>query len=538
MNKKPDNEKILSYALGTKEREDLQSRIENIKQETVDIPLIIGGEQIKTDEIVEVHCPHDHTHVLARISLADDEQLLNAVDVALQVHDYWASLEWQHRVAIFKKAADLLSQKERMRHVAATMMNLSKNPFEAEIDVVELIDFFRFNAFFIQQISTENLPQAEFEINRLDWRPLEGFVFAISPFNFYALGGNLSTTSAMLGNVVLWKPSTNAVFANYEIMKLLMHAGLPKGVINFVPFRGKHADVLLNHPDFAGLHFTGGYETLVKLWMEIAQHLPKYKNFPRIVGETGGKDFIFVHHSADIRHVAMNIIRGGFENQGQKCSAASRIYIPKSMWNQLKTLLKEEISKITYGPVDDFQNFMGAVIDENAFEKIVSYIHFAQSNPDYEIIAGGTYDKTKGWFVAPTLIRTSNPKGKLMSEEIFGPVVTLYIYDDDKYEATLQLCESTSPYGLTGSLFATDRDAITTAETILRYSAGNFYINDKPTGSVVGRQPFGGARRSGTNDKTGLWLSLLRWVNPRTIKESTILTYHWERDFIEYAQEE
>jgi len=369
-------------------------------------------------------------------------------------------------------------------------------------------------------------------MNHLDWRPLEGFVFAVSPFNFYALGGNLSTTSAMLGNVVLWKPATNAVFANYEIMKLLINAGLPNGVINFIPFCSKYTQIIIKHTDFGGLHFTGSYETFVKLWMEITKNLPLYKNFPRIVGETGGKDFIFVHHSADIRQVAISIIRGGFESQGQKCSAASRIYIPKSKWQSLKTILKDEISKISYGPIDDFKNFMGAVIDREAFNKIVSYIHYSQSNPDYEIISGGTYDDKKGWFIAPTLIKTSNPKGKLMSEEIFGPVVTVFVYDDHKYEETLQLCDNTSPYALTGSIFATDRDAITTAEKILRYSAGNFYINDKPTGSVVGRQPFGGARHSGNNDKTGLWLSLLRWVNPRTIKETTVPSYEWKRDYM------
>jgi 1-pyrroline-5-carboxylate dehydrogenase len=537
MYKKPENEKNLTYAPGTIEREDILKEIEKIKQETVEIPLVIGGKKLKTDEIVDVRCPHDHSCVLARVHLGNGDQLLNAVDVAMQARAYWSSLEWERRTAIFRKAADLLSSEERIRHVAATMMNLSKNPFEAELDVVEFIDFLRFNTFFVQQISTENPDQAENEMNRLDWRPLEGFVLAVSPFNFYALGGNLSTTSAMLGNVVLWKPATAAVFANYEIMKLLMRAGLPNGVINFIPFRSKHSDVLFQHPDFGGLHFTGSYDTLVKLWMDIAKNLPRYKNFPRIVGESGGKDFIFVHRSADIHHVAMSIIRSGFESQGQKCSAASRVYVPKSMWPSIKAVLKEEISKIPYGPVDDFQNFMGAIIDEDAYKKVVSYICYAQSNPDYEIIAGGTYDNTKGWFVAPTLIKTTNPKGKLMNEEIFGPVVTVFVYDDDNYKETLQLCDSTSPYALTGSIFATDCEAITTAETILRYSAGNFYINDKPTGSVVGRQPFGGARNSGTNDKTGLWLSLLRWVNPRTIKETMIPTYQWKREFMQSHQE-
>jgi len=529
---KPENEKNLTYAIGTKERENLIKELEKIKQETIEIPIIIGGKKLKSDTMVDVRCPHDHTCILARVHLADSEQLLVAAEAALEARMEWASQDWTRRVAIFRKAADFLSQNDRIRHVAATMMNLSKNPFEAETDVVEFIDFLRFNSFFVQQISTENPTQSEYEINSLDWRPLEGFVFAVSPFNFYALGGNISTTSAMLGNVVLWKPATTALFTNYEIMKLLLRSGLPNGVINFIPTLSKNTDVLLKHPDFAGLHFTGSYETFSHLWMEIAKNIPNYKNIPRIVGETGGKDFIFVHRSADAQHVATSIIRGGFENQGQKCSATSRIYVPKSMWQSIKTVLKEEITKIPYGPVDDLKNFMGAIIDETAYKKVVSYLCFAQSNPDYEIIAGGTYDNTTGWFVAPTLIKTSNPKGKLMNEEIFGPVVTVFVYDDEKYEETLRLCDATSPYALTGSVFATDREAIATAKTLLRYSAGNFYINDKTTGSVVGRQPFGGARRSGTNDKTGIWLSLLRWVTPRSIKETTIPTYQWTRDFM------
>jgi 1-pyrroline-5-carboxylate dehydrogenase len=535
---KPENEKNLTYAIGTKEREYLAKELEKIKQETIEIPIIIGGKKLKSEEQVEVRCPHDHSCLLARVHLASSEQLLMAVKTALQARSQWASFDWSRRVAIFQKAADLLSQNDRIRHVAATMMNLSKNPFEAETDVVEFIDFLRFNSFFVQQISTETSNQSEFEINSLDWRPLEGFVFAVSPFNFYALGGNISTTSAMLGNVVLWKPATSALFANYEIMKLLIRSGLPSGVINFIPTLSKNTDMLLKQPDFAGLHFTGSYETFAHLWMEIAKNIPLYKNFPRIEGETGGKDFIFVHRSADPHHVATSIIRGGFESQGQKCSAASRIYMPKSMWQTIKTLLKDELSKIPYGSVDDFQNFMGAIIDETAYKNIVSYLCFAQSNPDYEIIAGGTYDNTKGWFVAPTLIITSNPNGKLMTEEIFGPVVMVFVYDDEKYEETLLLCDATSPYALTGSVFATDREAIATAETLLRYSAGNFYINDKTTGSVVGRQPFGGARRSGTNDKTGLWLSLLRWVSPRSVKETTIPSYHWKRDFMKQKREE
>jgi 1-pyrroline-5-carboxylate dehydrogenase len=529
---RPRNEKIITYAPGTPERDLLVHELDSLKRDTLEIPLIIGGKKIKSDDVVEVLCPHNHALILARVHLANQEQLSETIDLALHTHDSWASLDWLRRIAIFRKAADLLSRKERIRHVAATMLNLSKNPYEAEIDVVEFIDFLRFNSYFASQIFTENPVQMDLEMNRLDWRPLEGFVFAVSPFNFYALGGNLSTTSTMLGNVVLWKPATTTTFVNYEIMKLLMKAGLPHGVLNFVPFRSAHAEVVLGHPDFSGLHFTGSYDTLMKLWAQIEKHITTYKNIPRIIGETGGKGFIFVHHSADASQVAYNIIRGGFESQGQKCSAASRVYIPKSMWNSILSILKNEIPKITIGPVETLRHYMGAVIDKEAFQKIQSYLQFAKTNPEYEIIIGGTTDDSQGWFVSPTVIKSNLPKNKLMSEEIFGPVVTVFVYDDDKYEETLQLCDATSPYGLTGSIFAKDRLAILSAEKLLRYSAGNFYINDKPTGSSVGRQPFGGSRHSGTNDKTGLWLSLLPWVTPRSIKETMVPADEWKRDFM------
>jgi 1-pyrroline-5-carboxylate dehydrogenase len=529
---RPQNEKIVTYALGTSERDHLLQELGAIKRDTVEIPLIIGGKKIRTDDVIELRCPHNHALVLAKVHLANRDQLLETIDLALKAHDSWSNFNWLQRITIFRKAAELLSKKERIHHVAATMMNLSKNPYEAEIDVVEFIDFLRFNSFFAQQIFTEKPVQVNLEMNRFDWRPLEGFVFAVSPFNFYALGGNLATTSTMLGNVVLWKPATTATFVNYEIMKLLMKAGLPSGVLNFIPFRSSAVDAIIQHPDFAGLHFTGSYDTLMKLWTQIEQHITMYKNIPRIVGETGGKGFIFVHPSADASQVAMNIIRGGFESQGQKCSAASRVYIPRSMWTAVKTILKEEVPKITVGVVDTLHHFMGAVIDKNAFQKIESYLQYAKTNPDYEIILGGTTDSTKGWFVSPTIIKSNLPKNKLMSEEIFGPVVTVFVYDDDRYEETLKLCDETSPYGLTGSIFAEDRHAVLTAERILRYSAGNFYINDKPTGSAVGRQPFGGSRHSGTNDKTGLWLSLLRWVSPRSIKETLLPASGWRRHFI------
>jgi len=534
---KPGNEKIFSYASGTIERKRLLQEIEKIKKEGAqEVPVVIAGNIVTTDDVEEVRCPHNHELVLGRVHFADAEQLCAAIDVALETRLRWASFDAHERLDIFRKAADLLAEHDRFRHVAMTMMTLSKNPYEAEYDVVELVDFFRFNSYYAQMLYSQKLGQGADEINRLDWRPLEGFILAISPFNFYSLGGNLATTSALLGNVVIWKPATSAAVINYETMKLLMKAGLPNGVINFVPFRRKDVHILLKHPEFTGLHFTGSYDTLTDLWGEIGGSLKMYRNFPRIVGETGGKGFIFVHGSADLRSVAMSLIRGGFESQGQKCSAASRAYIPKSLWAPLKALLQQELQKLSCGPVDDFKNFMGAVIDKEAFNKIIAFIEYAKSYPDYEIVCGGTYDSLKGWFVSPTVISTKNPEGKLMNEEIFGPVVTVYVYNDEKFEETLRLCNATSPYGLTGSFFGTDRDAIREAKRILRYSAGNFYINDKPTGSLVGRQPFGGARHSGTNDKTGFWLSLIRWLSPRTIKENTVLVDGWTRSFLEGGQ--
>lgn len=534
---KPRNEKIFSYAPGTKEREHLLQEIEKVKNEGAqEIPVLIGGKTVTTDDVVEVRCPHNHQLILGRVHFAGVEQLREAIETTLETRLRWASFDASERLDIFRKTADLLAEHERLRHVAMTMMTLSKNPYEAEYDVVEFVDFLRFNSYYAQMLYSQQLDQGPYETNRLDWRPLEGFVLAVSPFNFYSLGGNLATTSAMLGNVVIWKPATSVAVLNYEIMKLLVKAGLPRGVINFVPFRRKDAHVLLKHPEFAGLHFTGSYETLTNLWSEIGGSVKQYKNFPRIVGETGGKGFIFVHASADVRSVAMNIIRGGFESQGQKCSAASRAYIPKSLWDPLKALLRQELQKLSYGPVDDLKNFMGAVIDQEAFNKVVSYIEYAKSYPDYEIVYGGDYDSSNGWFVAPTVITTKNPDGKLMNEEIFGPVVTIYMYNDEKFEETLRLCNATAPYGLTGSIFATDRDAIHEAKRILRYSAGNFYVNDKPTGSLVGRQPFGGSRHSGTNDKTGFWLSLIRWLSPRTIKENTLIADDWVRPFMAEKQ--
>ena len=532
---KPKNEmdNILSYSTGTKERELLMRELEKIKERTEEIPLIIGGREVKTDDMMEVKAPHDHSIVLARAHMAGESELLDAVEKAMDAWERWANMEWYHRAAVFMKAADMLAGPRRIRNIATIMMNMSKTPFEAEIDLAELVDFWRFNAYYMKYIYEQQPDQAPGEKNRIDWRPLEGFILAIPPFNFYSIGGNLPTAPAIVGNVVLWKPSRWVIFCNYEIMRVLIDAGLPAGVINFVPFSSKYSDVLLSHPMFAGLHFTGSYETLTLLWRKIGENVTKYRNFPRIVGETGGKDFIFVHSSADVDEVVANIIRGGFEYQGQKCSAVSRVYVPRCMWDKIRDALLRELPKVKYGPVDDLSNFMGAVISEEAFNKIVSYIEYAKEHSDeYEFVYGGEYDSSKGWFIGPTVIRALNPKGKLMSEEIFGPVVTVYVYDDDKYEETLKLCDETSPYGLTGSIFAKDREAIVKAEQMLRYAAGNFYINDKPTGAIVARQPFGGARNSGTNDKAGSWLNLLRWLSPRTIKETTVPPKRWERGYM------
>jgi 1-pyrroline-5-carboxylate dehydrogenase len=408
------------------------------------------------------------------------------------------------------------------------MMNQSKNTHEAEIDLAELVDFWDFNAYFTKQIYEGQPSQYSGEFNRLDWRPLEGFILAVPPFNFYSIGGNLPTAPAMVGNTVLWKPARSVTFANYEIMKVLLQAGLPKGVINFVPFSSKHADVVLSHPLFAGLHFTGSYETLTTIWKTIGNHLTNYRNFPRIVGETGGKDFIFMHHSANIEKTADRIIHGAFGYQGQKCSAASRAYIPQSKWDQVRSRIVTKTNTLTQGPVDTFDNFLGAVIDKEAFTKIISYINEAKQSDDYTILTGGGYDDSKGWFIEPTIVQTSNPNGKLMTEEIFGPVITIYVYADNQFKETLKLCDTSTQYGLTGSIMAQDRYAIITAERTLRYTAGNFYINDKPTGAVVARQPFGGARSSGTNDKAGSYLNLLRWLSPRNIKETHVLPTDWD----------
>ena len=524
---------IRSYSANTPERRKLEEELAAMRRTTLEIPLFIDGREVRTGTTVDVRSPDDHTVVLARAQVAGATELGKAAESALAAHASWSRLDWYHRVAVFQKAATLLAGPRRTRNIAAIMLNHSKNPYEAEIDLAELVDFWNFNAYFTRQIYEMQPNQYPGEANRFDWRPLEGFVLAIPPFNFYSIAGNLPTAPAMVGNVALWKPARSVIFSNYEIYKVLLEAGLPAGVINFVPFPSKEAPALLDHPSLAGIHFTGSYDTLVQIWKRVGANLEKYRNFPRIVGETGGKDFVFMHPSADVRGTAINLIRGAFEYQGQKCSACSRAYIPESRWPEVERILKEEVPKVPMGRVDSLGNLMGAIIDEPAFENIRRYLDFARKNPrDYSFVVGGETDGAKGWFVHPTVIRTTDPHGKLISEEIFGPVLTVYVYPDAKYEETLKLCDATSPYALTGAVFARDLSAVALAEQTLRFSAGNFYINDKPTGAIVGRQPFGGARRSGTNDKAGSVLNLLRWLSPRNIKETAVQPDDWRRPFL------
>jgi 1-pyrroline-5-carboxylate dehydrogenase len=525
---------IFSYAPGTAERERLLQRLETLGQHPEDIPLIIAGRPVETGDLFEVRCPHRHQQVLARAHQATQQELKRAIEAALAAQASWAALDWYQRAAVFLRAADLLAGPHRIEHIAAIMVNQSKTPFEAEIDLAELVDFWRFNAFYLQFLYAQQPDQAPGEINRFDWRPLEGFVLAIPPFNFYSIGGNLATAPAMAGNVVLWKPARSVLLANYRIMQVLQEAGLPEGVINFVPFSHRDSEVVLQHPALAGVHFTGSYETLVQLWQHISANLPEYHNFPRIVGETGGKDFIVAHPSADVEALAANVIRGAFEYQGQKCSAASRLYVPNTLWEPLKARLRQELPAVKVGAVEDLSVCLGAIISEEAFNKVVTYLDHAREHPDtYEIIYGGETDQAHGWFVRPTVIVAQDPHGKLMTEEIFGPVLTVLVYPDNAYEETLKRCDTSTGYGLTGSIFARDRQAIAQAEAILRHAAGNFYINDKPTGAVVGRQPFGGARRSGTNDKAGSWVNMMRWLSPRTIKETLVPARDWRRPYLE-----
>ena len=528
------NEPVKSYEPGSAEREELLSTYQAMYNSTIDVPLYIGGETIHTSEKINMVPPHDHQHVLGQYSMATAEHVNMAIDTALEAREKWAAMPWHQRVAIFLKAADLLAGPFRAKINAATMLAQSKNVFQAEIDAAcELIDFFKFNAEYVTQLYGEQPESAPGMWNRLEHRPLEGFVLAITPFNFTSICANLCAAPAMMGNVIVWKPAGTQVYSAKVIMDLFKAAGLPDGVINLVPVSGPVlGDVVFNHKDFAGLHFTGSTGVFRHLWKTIGNNIEKYRSYPRIVGETGGKDFIVAHESAVPAEVATGISRGAFEYQGQKCSAASRAYIPSNMWEAVKTQIVADAKSFKMGSPEDPSNFINAVIDEKAFDRIANYIDYVKEQSDAEIIAGGGYDKSKGYFIEPTVVVTSNPKFKTLCEEIFGPVITIYVYEPKDWKATLELVDNTSEYALTGAIFSTDRYAIEEASKALENAAGNFYINDKPTGAVVGQQPFGGARGSGTNDKAGSILNQLRWVSPRTIKETFVPAQDYRYPFL------
>lgn len=522
--REPVNEPMLSYLSGSRERILIEKELEEQFNTRIDIPLIIGGKEIRTGKTIKVTMPTDHRHVLATCHLATEKEVKLAINAALEARECWGTLSWMERAGIMIRAAELISKIYRYRINAATMLGQGKNLFQAEIDsACEVIDYLRFNSHFASLIYGEQ-PLSDYQsINRLEYRPLEGFIYTITPFNFTAIASNLNTSVALMGNTTIWKPATTSLLSNFYLMKVLKEAGLPDGVINFVPGSGSMiSSIILDHPDLAGIHFTGSNETFNSLWKQVSVNLNKYRSYPKIVGETGGKDFIFAHNSAAPLELATAIVRGAFEYQGQKCSAASRAYIPESLWGETKVHLLRMISEIKTGDVLELQNFVNAVIDESSFDRIMGYIEKARSSDKAEIICGGKGDKSKGWFIEPTVILTSDPKFITMEEEIFGPVITIFVYDDSKFEETLKICDETSPYGLTGAIFSNDKYAMVRACRILRYAAGNFYINDKPTGAMVGQQPFGGARSSGTNDKAGSYLNLIRWVSPRTIKETLI----------------
>ncbi|MBO0357695.1 L-glutamate gamma-semialdehyde dehydrogenase [Hymenobacter sp. BT186] len=520
----PVNEPVKAYAPNSPERLELLKTLKELKQVQRDIPMHIGGKEVRTGNTLDIRPPHDHQHVLGQFHEGDAGHVTQAIDAALAARASWAALPWEHRASIFLKAAELLAGPYRARLNAATMLAQSKNAYQAEIDAAcELIDFFRYNVHFMQEIYKQQPVSSPGMWNRLEHRPLEGFVFALTPFNFTSIAANLPASVAMMGNVVVWKPAYPQIYSAQVLMELFKEAGLPDGVINLIYVDGPVAgDVIFSHPDFAGIHFTGSTGVFQQIWKTIGQNITTYKSYPRIVGETGGKDFILAHHSAHPRQVATAISRGAFEYQGQKCSAASRVYIPSNIWDEVKGYVQEDLKSFKMGDVEDFSNFINAVITEASFDKLARYIDAAKQDESVEIVAGGNHDKSKGYFIEPTVIVTKNPQYVTMCDELFGPVLTVYVYDSQDFEKTLDLVDGTSPYALTGAIFSQDRYAIDLASKRLVHAAGNFYINDKPTGAVVGQQPFGGARASGTNDKAGSILNLLRWVSPRAIKETFV----------------
>ncbi len=518
----PVNEPVLNYGPRSVERAALTAALHEARATVADIPMYIGNQEVRTGKTVEIRAPHEHKHVLATYHEGEANHVQAAIDAALGAKAAWENMPWEQRAAIFLKAADLLAGPYRAKINAATMLGQSKNAYQAEIDAAcEFIDFLRFNVDYMTQIYAEQPVSGKGIWNRVEYRPLEGFIFAITPFNFTAIAGNLCASAAMMGNVVVWKPAPTQVYAANVTMQVFLEAGVPPGVINLIYSDGPIAgDIIFNHPDFAGLHFTGSTGVFQNLWKTIGTNIHKYKTYPRIVGETGGKDFVLAHPSANVDVLNVALLRGAFEYQGQKCSAASRAYVPRSLWPALKEKLVKDIASFKVGPVEDFENFINAVIDERSFDRLAKYIDDANADPSVEVIAGGTYDKSQGWFINPTIIKVTDPKYVTMCNELFGPVLTLYVYDDAEFDSIMDVIDTTSNYALTGSIISQDRYAIARATERLKNAAGNFYVNDKPTGAVVGQQPFGGARGSGTNDKAGSMLNLLRWVSPRTIKET------------------
>ena len=531
----PVNEPCLQYGPGSPERVELKAKLKEMLNQQVDVPMIIGGEEVRDGRLADIRCPHDHKHLLGRYHQADASFVTKAVDAAEKTKRQWGQMPWESRAVVLLKAAELLAGKYRQTLNAATMLNVSKTPHQAEVDSsCELIDFWRFNPHFMEEVYGDQPMSTPGVLNYMEHRPLDGFVLALTPFNFSCIAGNLPTAPALMGNTVVWKPASAAVLPAYFIMKILEEAGMPPGVINMVPGQGPIVGPpALDDVRLGGIHFTGSTYVFSTIWLAVGSDIRKYVSYPRIVGETGGKDFIFAHASADIDALVAALARGAFEYQGQKCSAASRAYIPDSIWPEVKKHLLAEIGDIKMGDVTDFRNFMGAVIDEKAFQTISGYIEYARSSTDMEIITGGGCDDSTGYFIEPTVVVSKDPKSKLMVEEIFGPVLTIYVYPEAEYDETLELCDQTSPYALTGAIFALERSAVVKAMNTLRHAAGNFYINDKPTGAVVAQQPFGGTRASGTNDKAGSWLNLERWVSPRAIKETFLPSTNFRYPYME-----
>lgn len=532
---RPKNEPILEYRPGSCEKKELKAKIEEMKSQKIEIPLIIGGKEVKTGNMGKCVIPHDHGHVLAEFHKAGEKEIKMAIDAAMEAKAKWSALSWVDRVSIFKKAAKLLSGSWRSTLNAATMLGQSKTAFQAEIDsACELIDFLNFNSYYLNELYKDQPESSNAIWNRSEYRPLEGFVFAVTPFNFTAIAGNLPSAPAIAGNTCVWKPASSAVLSAYYVMKLFEEAGLPAGVINFIPGRGSEVgNIVMKDPNLAGIHFTGSTGVFQHMWKTVGENIENYKTYPRIVGETGGKDFAVVHKSADADAVVTAIIRGAFEYQGQKCSALSRAYLPDNLWPEIKEKLGAQLETVKMGATEDFTNFVSAVIDKAAFDTITEYIDYADNHANADILFGGKYDDSKGYFIEPTVIITNDPHFKTMEEEIFGPVVTLYVYDAENFDEVLKICDETSPYALTGAVFAKDREIIAKATKALEHAAGNFYINDKPTGAVVGQQPFGGSRASGTNDKAGSAMNLLRWMSVRSIKENFEPPHDYRYPFME-----